>query len=187
MKKHFVYLLSLLIVVGGAAIIKSHSVPQKQSQENDWKTLVETEYSIQYPENWELFQIKAMGAEFFFYPPLNPKQGNFRPNINLIIQDFSRQNMTLSHYVAISENGIRTKLSNSEILLSKRIKTDKVEFQKIIYTGYLFNRHLKFEVYCFIVDNKAYILTLTTGEKQFADYQEIGEKILNSFKINKAL
>ena len=185
MKKPFVILLGLLIAVGFAAIIKSHYAPDKQSQENDWKTLSETEYSIQYPENWELVQIKLMGAEFFLYPPFNPNQGVTRPNINLIIQDFSGQNMTLSHYVAITENEIKTKLSNSKILLSNRIRKDKVEFQKIIYTGYLYNRHLKFEVYCFIVDNKAYTLTLTTEEKEFADYQEIGEEILNTFQINK--
>jgi hypothetical protein len=40
---------------------------------------------------------------------------------------------------------------------------------------------LKFEQYYWVINEKAFVLTLTCEEDQFKNYKEVGEKILNSF------
>jgi hypothetical protein len=74
---------------------------------------------------------------------------------------------------------------NSSLLESKRIKSGDTEFHKVIYTGVQNNFHLQFEQHYWVINQKAYILTLTCEQKKFADYQILGEKILNSFVLNK--
>jgi hypothetical protein len=42
---------------------------------------------------------------------------------------------------------------------------------------------LKFEQYYFISENKAYVLTYTSEEKNYLKYLESAQIILNSFRI----
>jgi hypothetical protein len=58
-----------------------------------------------------------------------------------------------------------------------------MEFQKIIYTGDFGTFNLTIEQYYLVKNNKAYILTLTCETPQFEAYKEIGEKILDSFRL----
>jgi len=76
-------------------------------------------------------------------------------------------------------------VTNSNLIESKRIKTDSDEFQKIIYTGDQGIFHLKYEQYYWVINDKAYVLTFTSEQDKFSDFKERGEKILNSFKLKK--
>ncbi len=151
----------------------------------DWKTLVQTNYSIQYPSNWELNQSEQAGLSFILFSSLESEQDKFRENINLLIQDLTGKNMDLTEYTEISENQIETLVTNSNLIESRRIKKNTDQYQRVIYTGDQGVFHLKFEQYYFIFDNKAYVLTLTTEKTKFGDFKETGEKILNSFKLKK--
>ena len=57
----------------------------------EFKVHSENEYSIQYPENWELNESKAMGTNFILFSPLNSKKDQFKENVNLIIQDLNSE------------------------------------------------------------------------------------------------
>jgi hypothetical protein len=150
---------------------------------NDWKTMDETGFTIQYPDSLELNKSGQLGMTFILLSKQTSQQDLFRENVNLIIQDLAGQNINLDKFVEISEGQIKTMITNGNIIESKRIKTSDSEFQKVIYTGTQGQFNLKFEQYYWILKQKAYVLTLTCEINQFDKYQEIGEKIMNSFKI----
>lgn len=150
---------------------------------NNWKTINETGYVIQYPDSFDLNTSGQMGMSFILLSKQTSQQDLFKENVNLIIQDLTGQNIGLDKYVEISEGQIKTMITNGNIIESKRIKTGDSEFQKVVYTGVQGKFNLKVEQYYCIVNGKAYILTLTCEIGQFDKYKDVGEKILNSFKI----
>lgn len=56
-----------------------------QIKENNWKTIDENTYSVQYPENWELNTDKSMGTSFILFTQQTSTDDKFRENVNLII------------------------------------------------------------------------------------------------------
>jgi hypothetical protein len=150
-----------------------------------WKSISENIYSIDYPDNWELNKSGQMGTSFMLFSPLSSEQDQFKENVNLLIQDLTGHILDLDKYVEISEDQIKTMITDGEIIESKRITAKTLNYQKVIYTGKQGIYHLKFEQYYWVIGDKAFILTLTCEESQFDNYQGTGEKILNSFNLNK--
>ncbi len=150
-----------------------------------WKILTEKNYSISYPNNWELNQSGLMNTKFILFSPLSSEQDQFKENVNLVIQDLTGYNINLDKYVEISESQVMTIITDGHIIESNRMTSEKLDYQKIIYTGKQGIFNLKFEQYYWVVDNMAYVLTLTCEENEFVNYQFEGEKILNSFIFNK--
>ena len=156
-----------------------------QIKETNWKTINESTYSIQYPDNWELNTEKSMGTSFIIFSEQTSSEDKFRENINLIIQNLEGYNLNLDDYVAISEEQISKMVTNGIIFESKRLNTNNTEFQKIIFTGKQGLFQLKFVQYYFIKDEKAYVLTFTCEEIQYEKYIFITDQILDSFLLNK--
>ena len=156
-----------------------------QIKETNWKTINESTYSIQYPDNWELNTEKSMGTSFIIFSEQTSSEDKFRENINLIIQNLEGYNLNLDDYVAISEEQISKMVTNGIIFESKRLNTNNTEFQKVIFTGKQGIFQLKFVQYYFIKDEKAYVLTFTCEEIQYEKYIFITDQILDSFLLNK--
>jgi len=57
------------------------------------------------------------------------------------------------------------------------------EFQKLVFTGKQGKFDLKWQQYYRVEKDKAYVLTLTCEEDQYDNYLDIGQKIMNTFKI----
>ena len=152
--------------------------------ENGWKVLIETNYSILYPDNWDINKSGQMGSSFVIFSRLTSPQDKFRENVNLIIQSLQGQKINLDKYVEISEGQIKTMIKNGNLIESKRLNLNGHEFQKVIYTGDQGIFKLKFEQYYWVTNGQAYILTLTCEKNQFDTYKLTGEKILNSFRLN---
>ena len=161
------------------------TVEEKNGTSEDWSSLTEHNFSIDYPDHWELNTSGQMGTSFILFSPLSSGQDQFKENVNLLIQDLTGHDLDLDKYVEISEGQIKTMITDGEIVESKRMTTEALNYQKVIYTGKQGIYNLKFEQYYWVVGNKAFVLTLTCEEVQFDNYQETGEKILNSFVINK--
>jgi hypothetical protein len=152
---------------------------------DDWKVLKEVQYSIRYPGSWDLNQSGQMGTSFILFSRLSSSQDQFKENVNLIIQDLTGMNIDLDKYVEISEGQIRTLIINGNLLESRRLVSNGINYQKVIYTGKQGIYNLKFEQYFWVVKDKAFVLTLTCEVNEFEKYKENGEKILNSFKLKK--
>jgi hypothetical protein len=155
----------------------------EKSIESNWENLITEKYSISYPSDWFLNQKGDMGTSFFIFTKLESKKDKFTENVNLLIQDLSLKELDLDKYTALSEKQIETLITKSKILESKRIKTDKLEFHKIIYSGDQGLLKLKFVQYYFVSKEKAYVLSFTCESKEFSKYIDKAEKIMNSFKI----
>jgi hypothetical protein len=183
MIKNLTIFLLLAVSACGQSTSNENIVSKKAKLKPDWKTLEVSEFSIQYPKTWELNQSGQMGTSFFLFSSLENDADDFKENVNLIIQDLSGQNIDLNKYTEISTDQIKTMITNSNMLESKRIKTQDEEYHKVIYTGDQGKYKLKFEQYYLIRNNKAYILTLTCEKEKFVNYTDDGESILNSFVV----
>lgn len=170
-------LLTLIIILSafGQEDLNSH---------DGWELLDEENYAIQYPEDWKLDKSGMMGSSFFINSPATSLEDDFSENVNLIIQNLKGYNLDLDVYTKLSESQIKTMIVGSEIIESTRMKDKQgKDFHKIIYTGKLKGRELKFEQYYWVENERAFVLTLTCEKSQFEDYRIIGEKILDSFTL----
>ncbi len=149
----------------------------------EWETFNGSDYSIRYPSNWELNDSKQMGTSLILFSPIENSKDKFKENVNLIIQDLSAYNLDLDDFIEITLDQVKTMINNSTLLESKRIKSSNQEYHKLVYLGDQGVFNLKFEQYCWVINEKAYILTLTCERNKFPIYKVIGEKILNSFLL----
>jgi len=168
-------------------LTSSLCLAQRDSEKvsTNWKTFDTSNYSIQYPAQWELSQKGQMGTTFILFAPLDSAGDQFRENVNLLIQDLTGYNLNLDQFTELSLSQIKTMISNSSLLESKKIKNGSEEHQHVIYTGDQGAFHFQFEQYFWVRDNQAFILTFTADQIKFADYKEVREKILNSFTFKK--
>jgi len=148
-----------------------------------WNLLSENGYSIQYPADWVLNKSGQSGTSFGLITKHTSDEDLFSENVNLIIQDLSELKYDLDKFTDVSEEQIRTMVTNSNLLESSRQNSNGLEFQKIIYTGDFGTFNLTIEQYYLIKNNKAYVLTLTCETPRFEAYKETGEKILNTFRL----
>lgn len=151
-------------------------------QTENWKTYTHDNYSIQYPPAWELEE-NQVGTVFALISPVDTANKGFNININFIIQDLKGQGMDLDKYNETSINQIKHYLPNDNILTDEKQKDRTGEYMHLIYMGDENNNHLQFEQYYRIINDKAYILTFTTLQKQWDKNHQLGEQILKSFSI----
>lgn len=183
MKKIIILLLLFTTAASGQSTNEENKIDTSKETAN-WQKFTGANYAIRYPANWQLTELLQRGVPFCIFSPLENEVDRFKENINLVIQDLSDRNIDLNKYVELSEEQVKTLVPNSSLLESKRIKSRDTEFHKVIYTGDQNNFHLQFEQYFWVINQKAYVLTLTCEQKKFADYQILGEKILNSFILS---
>lgn len=170
-----------LVAFGQTDTSKSELIDQSVN----WSSLIGEKYEVKYPENWDVDRRGLMGTSFILFSPVIGKNDQFRENVNLLIQDLTAYNLSLDQYVEISENQVKTMITNSNLILSERLKENGLEFHKVIYTGEQGVFNLKFEQYFWLIANEAYILTLTCEVDEFDNYQTLGETILKGFRIKK--
>lgn len=173
--------ITLNIIASGQSQVEKS---EKRTEElTEWQYLREDKFEISHPSNWEVNKSGEMGTSFILFSPIANNSDKFRENVNLLTQDLTGHDLNLDKYVELSEGQIKTLVTNGKIISSERQNNDKQEYQKVIYTGKQGIYDLKFEQYYWVIDNKAFVLTLTCEEKEFNNYQSTGERILNSFKL----
>lgn len=149
--------------------------------QNSWKQIEKDAYRIEYPYDWQL-DISGRNKTEFIILSQRKKNDPFRENVNLIIQDLSKHIMNLESFVTLSEELIK-KVANSKIISNKKIKKETITCHQIIWRGSINKQLLKFKQVYYIKNNKAYTLTFTSEEKEYDNYLEVGNKILNSFTL----
>jgi hypothetical protein len=183
-KNRVVLLFSVLLI--SISVSAQSTFDEKKSdsllkQKFGWKTFDEKEFSIQAPHT---FERPKKQASFIIFAPLESPEDKFKENVNLLIQDLSGKNIDLDKFTEITIEQVQNYIKNAEITENKRLKNDNGEYQKFIYSGEVGAFSLKFEQYCWIVNEKAYILTFTAEKEKFDNnYQEFVEVVLNSFVL----
>lgn len=150
---------------------------------SNWKSINESNYTIQHPDNWDVDRSGQMGTSFIILSRQTSLQDQFRENVNLLIQDLTGMNLDLNSYTQISEEQIETMIANGKLLESQRLNAHGKTFHKVIYTGEQGPYQLKFEQFYWVQNEKAYVLTFTAEVDQFDAYRETGEGIMNSFLL----
>ena len=132
---------------------------KKPIDESTWKSIDEAGYSIQYPDGWDLDTSGQMGTSFMILSKQVTPTDPFRENVNLLIQNLAGYNVTLDQFVDVTKEQIKTMITNSNLVESKRHSENGKTFHKIIYTGDQGVMKFKFQQYYWIQNEKAYILT----------------------------
>lgn len=175
-------ILSLLFCIYVIAPIQSQSTQPKLSEtQPNWKVFGTGQFTIQYPPDWELDQSGLMGSSFILFQPLESDHDLFRENVNLLIQDLTGYDLDLNQFANLSEDQVKTMITNSTLIESKRIKTGPEEFHRMIYTGDQGNYHLKFVQYYWVKEGEAFVLTFTCEQDTYEINKDTGSTILNSF------
>ena len=175
MMKTHVFVTGLLILLCSEVFAQS---------DETWEVLKENNYEIQYPASWDLSTDAQMGTSFILLSPVDGAEDQFRENVNLIIQDLSEYDISLSEYTEISVNQIKTMITDGRLTSSDLLQQEEFEYQRVVYTGKQGIYDLKFEQFYILRNKKAYILTFTGEALNFDDYLEIGERILLSFRFS---
>ena len=147
--------------------------------QSDFETLSGDGFTIDYPSTWEVNQSGQMGMTFALFSPIKFDGDQFRENVNLVIQDLSGHDMDLTDFVNLSENQIRTMMQDGEILKSEK----SGDYHLMVYSGTMGQYQLKFSQRYWLIDNKAYILTLTAEQAEFDNYKRMCNQIMDSFQI----
>lgn len=182
---HLLGLFTLIVTVIGFGQSSLNGIKSKVDHETseNWKTIDESDYSIQYPETFILDKSGQMGMEFILFSEQTSAQDLFRENVNLMIQDLTGQNIDLNKYVDISESQIKTMVTEVNLIESKRLTFKNKELQRVIFTGKQGQFDLKWLQFYWVENNKSYVLTLTCEIKQYDNYASVGEKIMKTFTI----
>lgn len=154
-----------------------------QNTDGSWKEYVDTNCEIEYPDNWDENTSGQMGTRFILFSPLESDSDHFRENVNLLIQDLHNEDIDLALYAELSENQVKTLVTDGEILTSKRQNNENGAHHKLIYNGKQGIFELRFEQYFWIIDDKAYVLTFTSEQDKYDMYKADSDKILKSFQL----
>ena len=183
-----------ILLLGTAFLMVSFAPPISYSQENqykkgdqDWAILDKPNFSIQYPTTWELEENNGQETLFTLFSALTDND-RFKENINLMTQDLSGYNLNLDDFTKLSESQIKDRVKNSILLKSARIKSSNKsggvrERHLIEYTGNQGHFLLHWKQYCWVVRQKAYVLTFTAEEKNYEKYISVVNQIINSFTL----
>lgn len=152
--------------------------------QESWGTATFETFSIKHPTTWRAdTSNKNVGVDVILYAPQTSEGDNFNENINVIAQDLTGYDMTLDSYTQLSEEQIKNMLENGKVLESVRVNNDSETYHRIVYVGEQSGFKLKFEQRYFVVENTAFVLTLTCMNDNFDDYKGIARKIFDTFKI----
>jgi PsbP len=161
---------------------------------SNWKTLTQNNYSLRYPKDWDLQQNESIGSDvsgntvtylFAILSPIESPADKFRENVNLVVEDFNGKKVDPDEYHALSRSQIESQMKNCKIIESRNVKKGSQKYHKIIWTWDHETFNLKVEQYVWISAGKAYILTFSSEQNKFAQFQEVGENILNTFTLKK--
>lgn len=142
------------------------------------------EFSIEYPEAWELNTKGVMGSIFIIFSPLQYPADDFRDNLLLMKEDLSTVSMDLDGYVSLTETQLTTLLQDYSPLESKRLTKDGLTYHVLTYTGTQGSYDLKIHQYFWVVNETAYVMTFTCEQESIDYFDESIRKIMDSFKLN---
>ena len=141
-------------------------------------------FSLKYPKEW-IAKENYSGTVIFIGSNLFDKDDKFSDNVNLMIQDLSvlAQEIDLKAYAEITEEQVKTMVTDGKMIISKAIKINNREGYLFIYTGKSNGFDLKFKQIVFIENKKAYLVSYTAEQSQYETFLKEADEILNSFKI----
>ena len=181
--KHFTLLVLTFLFVSVLTFGQTTLTKTPDSVNPDWQLLNENSFSIQYPRDWDLDKSGENGMSFLLLSKKTTPMDNFRDNVSLLIQDLKGQNTNLDRFVEISVGQLKSMITNLNIIENKRMSANGEAFQKLIYSFEQGIYKFTSEQFCYLKNEKAYVLSFLCENDQLEKYKETGEQIMKSFKL----
>ncbi len=169
------------IMTGALFFLSFISIAQIDTE--NWKELDGDYFHLSYPSDWELIQMPQMEGNVILVSALTSPEDKFKENINLLRQDLTGQGIDLDQFVEISEEQVKTLITDGDILQSERKNDGKYEYHFIVFTGTQGLFQLKFVQQYWVIDEQAIVLTFTCESSVFTDYAEVSEAIFGTVKM----
>lgn len=163
-------------------IILTFIISCKDNSDDKLVNYSKDNYSIDYPESWDLDTSGQHNTTFLIFSNAGIIDG-FRENVNLVIQNSPNQDLILSQFAELTEKDLKS-IPKSKIIKSEIGQKNGKEFYELVWKGFVANNDLHFKQYYFTDNNKAYILTFTALQDTYEEFEKVGSKILDSFKLN---
>ncbi|KAB8152130.1 hypothetical protein EZY14_015470 [Kordia sp. TARA_039_SRF] len=151
--------------------------------QKSWKTKKLDNFSIQYPSEWKSETSNNVGVDLILYAPATSADDTFSENINVVVQDLKGYNLNLDSYTKLSEQQIKSMLKGGKITQSERITNGKIPYHRLVYVGKQSGFNLQFEQRYYVINETAYVLTLTCTVDNFDDYITTARKIFDTFQV----
>ncbi len=151
-----------------------------------WKTLEQEEYAISYPKDWVSSDQKPQPSIQFLLlaDEASQKEDLFRENINLNTEDLGGNDMDVEVYAKKSIDQISMQIPSAKIISNQNIKVNGQDAVAIVWSADFGNGMvLKFKQIIITYNQKGYALTFSSSDAEYNQYIEVGDKILNSFKL----
>jgi hypothetical protein len=100
-----------------------------------------------------------------------------------LIQNLVGQNIDLVKYKKITDGQITEMAIDGKVFELVILKSDKGEYYKITYAMTQGKFRLKITSFCYIKNDRAYLVTFTSDFGKYDQYKNTGENILNSFAL----
>ena len=140
-------------------------------------------FTIEYPGNWEEVE-QGFGAVVVFMSNFTNDEDVFQENFNIIVQDLSKNPLTLEQYTDVSKTHIAQQLYNVEYTLSEPALVGGQPGYVVHYTGYYQQYSLELMQAWTIYNDKAYVLTFTFEESVFEDFEEEANRMFATFTFS---
>ena len=150
----------------------------------NWKNYTADNYSIQYPNTWDLAEMPNPMLKFTITSRPTSADDIFRENINLVSEEVPENDYTLNQYVNLSIDQIKMAFNDFELISkSKHVSSTGIEYEQIIYTASTSGFNLIFQQNFMLMNGKSYILTFTAEKNKYADYDALTKEMIDSFSF----
>ena len=140
-------------------------------------------FSLVYPADWTLEENKN-GAAVIFYSPVENALDLFKENVNIVVQDISRNPLNLDKYTEIAIHQLQVVFKqNIEILESSPAYIGDLPAYKLVYIGKGKDFDMKFTHVWTIKGDYAYQFTYTANVNSYDKFSLKVDRMLSSFHI----
>lgn len=147
-----------------------------------WQTHIDeaNHFSINYPDMW---QKNIKGSTLTFLSSKENDKDGFNENVNIIVQDLSKQPINIEEYTALTKKQVVSAFGESAIISLKNIKLGNFSAKEMVYNMNYKGRNLKIKQDWVVKGNTAYLLTYTAEPQEYDHFLETASKIMDSLKF----
>lgn len=156
-----------------------------ESCPNDWTRYESEEFSICYPDYWEVNTSGIYDSELVLIDMENIESKGFGRNVNIIKQheSFFPELKSLEDYAEFSKNQITAYLEDAKVFFFQPKNFSNIESYKLVMHANQHGRDLFFEQYFFQHNAHYYVLTFTTTQDDDPSMMRIGSQIVESLEM----
>lgn len=154
--------------------------PEIAIESPDFEEIRKNNYSIKVHKDWIVERNPEDEMDLYIYMD---GEDDFVESINLIINDLTNKKATIQDIE--KETREQYIIMGGSIISSEQIVLPNKNYQRMIVKFPFYGEDLKSLQHFLINNEKVYILTFTSLERDFNKYEKVAEQIMQSFKIRE--